>query len=215
MWTPPAGVETARGRVADVALLLAQDTELRRGALQVLAATATIDAHDDVLAEAAADDVDLGWRIAVRQAERGRHDDAVVEDLLRRDPDPDRASRAVAVTAARPDADAKAAAWHELFVARSIQAGYPTFAVARAFWRPGQAEVLQPWADRYLEEMKAVRGGLLSMLSLVRGMFPLVADEGFVERAREVAALPGTDPTVRSQLLTGADTLGRMLRARG
>jgi aminopeptidase N len=215
MWTPPAGVETARGRVADVALLLAQDTELRRGALQVLAATATTDAHDDVLAEAAADDVDLGWRIAVRQAERGRHDDAVVEDLLRRDPDPDRASRAVAVTAARPDADAKAAAWHELFVARSIQAGYPTFAVARAFWRPGQAEVLQPWADRYLEEMKAVRGGLLSMLSLVRGMFPLVADEGFVERAREVAALPGTDPTVRSQLLTGADTLGRMLRARG
>ena len=214
MWTPPAEVEAARTRVADRALALADVAELRRPALQVLAATATTAEHDAVLAGAAADDVDLAWRVAVRASERGAHDEAVVADLLRRDPDPDRASRAVAVTAARPEEEAKAEVWRQLFVERSVQAGYPTFAVAKAFWRPGQAAVLAPWADRYLEEMKAVRGGLLSMLSLVRGMFPLVADAGFVERAREVAAMPGTDPTVRSQLLTGADTLTRMLRAR-
>ena len=65
-------------------------------------------------------------------------------DLLDRDPDPDCASRAVAVTAARPDEAAKAEAWRQLFEVRSVQAGYPTFQVARAFWRPGQAELVRP-----------------------------------------------------------------------
>ncbi len=214
MWTPADQVPAARARVADLALGLSREDELRRPALQVLAACATTAEHDRVLAEAARDDVDLSWRVAVRRAERGDLPEGVVGDLLARDPDPDRASRAVAVTAARPDEAAKAEAWEELFVRRSIQAGQPTFTVARAFWRPGQAELLAPWADRYLDEMRGVRGGLLSMLSLVRGMFPLVADAGFADRARVLAAEPGLDPTVRNQLLTGADTLARMQRAR-
>ena len=70
-------------------------------------------------------------------------------------------------------------------------------------------------ADRYLEEMLQFRGGLLSMLTLVRGMFPTFAEASFADRAREVAERPGTDPTVRGQLLLGADTLDRMLKARG
>ena len=214
MWTPADQVDAARTRVADLAIGLSREEELRRPALQVLAACATTTEHDRVLAEAAADDVDLSWRFAVRRSERGDLPDGTIEDLLSRDPDPDRSARAVAVTAARADEAAKAAAWEELFVRRSVQAGHPTFAVARAFWRPGQAELCAPWADRYLEEMRGIRGGLLSMLSLVRGMFPLVADEGFADRARAVAAEPGLDPTVRNQLLTGADTLTRMLRAR-
>jgi aminopeptidase N len=214
LWTPAHQVDAARSRVADLALALSREEELRRPALQVLAACATTDEHDRALVGAAADDVDLAWRVAVRRSERGDLPDGTVEELLGRDPDPDRSARAVAVGAARADEGAKAASWEELFVRRTVQAGQPTFAVARAFWRPGQADLLAPWADRYLEEMRGVRGGLLSMLSLVRGMFPLVADEGFVERARGLAAEPGVDPTVRNQLLTGADTLQRMLRAR-
>ncbi|MFD1948623.1 aminopeptidase N [Nocardioides aestuarii] len=214
MWTPADQVDAARARVADLALTLSREEELRRPALQVLASCATTSDHDRALAEAAAEDVDLSWRFAVRRSERGDLPDGTVEELLARDPDPDRSARAVAVTAARPDEAAKAEAWEELFVRRSVQAGHPTFAVARAFWRPGQAELCAPWADRYLEEMRAVRGGLLSMLSLVRGMFPLVADEGFADRARAAATEPGLDPTVRNQLLTGADTLSRMIRAR-
>ncbi|MGZ5406023.1 MAG: ERAP1-like C-terminal domain-containing protein, partial [Nocardioides sp.] len=146
---------------------------------------------------------------------QGRYDEQVVADLLARDPDPDSAARAVAVTAARPDAEAKAEAWRQLFEVRSVQSGYPTYAVSRAFWRPGQDDVLAPYADGYLDQMRDVRGGLLSMLALVRGMFPLFAGEDFVARARETAERPATDPTVRGQLLTGADTLQRMLRARG
>ena len=214
LWTPADQVAAARTRVADQALVLTAHPDLRLAALQVLAASASTSEHDAVLDEAAAHDIDLAWRVAVHRAEQGRHDEQAVADLLDRDPDPDSASRAVAVMAARPDAEAKAEAWRQLFEVRSVQSGYPTYAVARAFWRPGQDEVLAPYADGYLDTMRDVRGGLLSMLSLVRGMFPLFAGEEFVARAREVADHPGTDPTVRGQLLTGADTLARMLRAR-
>jgi hypothetical protein len=52
------------------------------------------------------------------------------------------------------------------------------------------------------------------MLSVVRSMYPIVGDEDFVARSRELAEAPDTDPMVRSTLLTGADTLLRMSRAR-
>jgi len=215
MWTPFDQVEAARARVSGAALTLTENADLRRPALQVLASTASTPEHDAVLDAAAADDVDLAWRIAVRRAELGRYEEKVVSDLLDRDPDPDCASRAVAVTAARPEESAKTEAWRQLFEVRSVQAGSPTFRVAKAFWRPGQAELVRPWADRYLAEMQGVRGGLLSMLSLVRSMYPLLADESFADRSREVARQSDLDPTVRGTLLTGADTLDRMVRARG
>ena len=214
MWTAYDQVEQARTRVADRALALVDDADLRRAALRILAGAASTPAHDAALDEAAVEDVDLGWRIAVRRAELGRHDEQVVADLLARDPDPDRASRAVAVNAARPEESAKAEAWRQLFEVRSVQAGNPTFLVARAFWRPGQAELLRPWADRYLDEMRGVRGGMLSMFSLVRSMYPFFADETFLARSAELAGQEDLDPTVRGSLLAGADTLARMLRAR-
>jgi aminopeptidase N len=214
LWCPPDQVEAALARVADQALALSRDQEQRRPALNVLATCASTAAHDAALDEAAGDDVDLAWRVAIRRAERGVLPDGVVEDLIARDPDPDASARAVAVTAARPDPAAKAEVWHELFEKRSVPAGYPTFHVAKAFWRPAQADLLVPWADRYLEEMRTVSGGLLAILSMVRSMYPIVGDDAFVARSLELAETPGTDPTVRGALLAGADTLTRMNRAR-
>ena len=54
-----------------------------------------------------------------------------------------------------------------------------------------------------------------SMMSLVRSMYPLFADESFLERSREVADDPDLDPTVRGTLLTGNDTLATDAPARG
>ncbi|HEX6151141.1 aminopeptidase N [Nocardioides sp.] len=214
LWCPPDQVATSVARVADQALALSRDLEQRRPALNVLAACASTTAHDDALDQAMGDDVDLAWRVMIRRAERGVLADGVVEDLIARDPDPDARARAVAVNAARPEEAAKAEAWHELFEKRSVPAGYPTFHVAKAFWRPAQVDLLLPWADRYLEEMRNISGGLLAILSMVRSMYPIVGDDDFVTRSLELADAPGTDPTVRSALLTGADTLSRMIRAR-
>jgi aminopeptidase N len=214
LWCPPEQVEASLARVADQALALSRDVEQRRPALNVLAACASTPAHDDTLVEAISDNVDLAWRVAIRRAERDCLPDGMVEELVARDPDPDSRARAVAVTAARPDESAKAETWRALFDERSVPAGQPTFHVAKAFWRPAQAELLAPWVDKYLEEMGKVSGGLLSMLSVVRSMYPIVGDEDFAARSRELAEAPETDPMVRSTLLTGADTLVRMNRAR-
>ena len=82
------------------------------------------------------------------------HDQAAVEALLERDPDPDAWLRALGVTAARPDEDAKDEVWAELFVKRSVPAGQPMLQLAACFWRPVQHDLLVPWAHRYLDEAR-------------------------------------------------------------
>ena len=139
-----------------------------------------------------------------------------MQALLDRDPDPDAWVRALQITAARPDAAAKDEVWAELFEKKSVPAGITTANMAAAFWRPDQTELLMPYAHRYLDEMSHVLdGGMLSRLSLVRAMLPVIGDDEFVARGQELADAPDTNPTVRSIVLTGLDSLARMRRARG
>jgi aminopeptidase N len=213
-WSPLATIANRQARVADAAAALADHADLRQAALRVLAGTATTPEHEQQVA--AADDLDLSWRLLVRRAERGREDPEQVQALLDRDPDPDAWVRALQITAARPDAAAKDEAWAELFEKKSVPAGLPTANLAAAFWRPDQTELLMPYAHRYLDEMSHVLdGGMLSRLSLVRAMLPVIGDDEFVARGQELADAPDTNPTVRSIVLTGLDSLARMRRARG
>ena len=216
-WSPAVAVPTQLGRLADVAATLAEDPELRAPALRTLAAAATEPGHFEVLDAAAADNFDLAWRVLVRRAALGEYDAAAVEALLARDPDPDARVRALGVTAARPEESAKAEVWAEVWEKRSIPAGTPLAALAQSFWRPVQHDLMLPWAHRYLDEVGglAAGGGMLAIGSLMRGMMPTTADPAFIERAREIAQQPDQNPTVRATLLTGSDTLSRVLRARG
>jgi aminopeptidase N len=213
-WSPLATIAGRVARVADTAAALVDNPDLRQAALRVLAATSSTHEHEQQVE--AADDIDLSWRLLVRRAERGQQDPEQVQALLDRDPDPDAWVRALQVTAARPDAAAKDEVWAELFDKRSVPAGGPTAATAAAFWRPGQTELLMPYTHRYLDEMTHVLdGGMLSRLSLVRAMLPVIGDDEFVDRAQQLADAPDTNPTVRSIVLTGLDSLARMRRARG
>ena len=104
-----------------------------------------------------------------------------------RDPDPDAWVRALGVRAARPPPAAKAEAWHRAVVDRTVpiqSAGK----VAAAFWRPGQDELLAPYAERYLELLSTcTAGGMIPGMAFTANLFPLFAiDESFVARAREV-----------------------------
>lgn len=213
-WSPLATIASRQARVADTAAALADNPDLSQAALRVLASTASTPEHEQQVE--AADDLDLSWRLLVRQSERGQDDPAQVQALLDRDPDPDAWVRALQVTAARPDAAAKDEVWAELFDKKSVPAGITTANTAAAFWRPEQTELLMPYTHRYLDEMTHVLGGgMLSRLSLVRAMLPVIGDEEFVARAQELADAPDTNPTVRSIVLTGLDSLARMRRARG
>ena len=216
LWTPTVSVPGQLARLAGAAAALADHPDLSSPALRTLAASAREEEHFQLLDRAGADDVDLAWRVLVRRAALGDHDPAAVEALVERDPDPEAWVRALSVTAARDDEDAKAEVWKHLFEKRSVPAGQPMIIVAQAFWRPTQHDVLLPWAHRYLDELEQLPSvGLLAAAGLIQVTFPSVGDQAFLDRGRAMAAEPGQDPTVRTTLLKGTDTLARMLRARG
>jgi aminopeptidase N len=214
-WSPTALVPRRLARVAEVAARRAAETDHRSAALNALARSATTPAHFELLDREAATDPDLAWRVLVRRASLGRYDDAAVEALLERDPDPDAQARSHAVRAARPTAEAKAEAWSRVFEERDVPLGPPLQEMAAAFWRPVQHHLLVPWADRYLEVVTSLHGeGMLATLSLVKMMVPVTGDDDWPDRARAAADAEGVDPMVRNTLLTAADTLSRMLRAK-
>ncbi len=214
LWSPTAEVPEARSAVAEVALQLTEVPDLRLEALHALAAGATTDRHFEALA-AAGNDPDLAWRVLVRRAELGEYDAEAVRALVERDPDPEAASRALTVRAALPDAAAKDEVWRAVFTDRSVHAGTALGRVAQAFWRPGQDEVLLPFAGRYLDTLGDLgEGGMLELGSLASAMQPRTGDQAFLDRARSLAEDPATLPMLRTVLLSCVDNLERQLPAR-
>jgi len=203
--------------LADAAALLAEDPEHRRPALRTLAATATAEAHWAVLdaASAAADDLDLAWRMATRRAELGGYDEAAVQRLLDEDPDPDAGVKRLKVLAAVAQEAAKEEVWQAVFVEHAVPAGRHTLDLGATFWRPGQAELLRPFTFRYLEELPRLTGGLLHTGVVVRAMFPYgTGDADFLERAQRAAEDEQLSVYARTQLRAGSFTLSRILAAR-
>jgi aminopeptidase N len=215
-WAPLDEVAGLLEQVAASAVALSDVPEHRQPALRTLAASASSDEHFALLDAAAAADPDLAWRVNARRAELGDYDEAAVQALLESDPDPDAHVRALGVRGARPEAAAKEEVWQAVLVDRSVPVGLSLLSVAGLFWRPTQAALLKPFTDRYLDQVTGLTGGgMLSLGSIMRGMFPTaVADQDFLDRAQEIAAQPDVHPAVRSTLLTGADTVSRILAAR-
>jgi len=214
-WSPTVLVPRRLSRVAEVAARRADETDHRTAALRALAASASKPEHFELLDQAAEADLDLAWTVATRRASLGRYDEHAVKALAERDPDPESDVRALAVAAARPTEEAKEEAWHRIFVDRAVPAGPPLSEVAQAFWRPVQHTLLVPWADRYLEQVSELQGeGMMATLSLVGGMQPTTCSDDWPDRAVELAHRDDTVPVVRNRLLTAADTLARVLRAR-
>jgi aminopeptidase N len=213
-WSPAVMVPRRLARLADVAAARADEPEHRTPALHTLAWAATSPEHFELLDLAAADDIDLAWRVQVRRASLGRYDEAAVEDLLDRDPDPDAQVRAWGVSAARPSEEAKAEAWERVWRHREVPAGMPLIQFAQSFWRPVQHELMVPWAHRYLDEVTHVSGGgLLALGSLVRHMRPTTCDPAWLDHAQDLAETDELPPVIRTALLNGADLLTRALAA--
>ncbi|AGL18961.1 aminopeptidase N [Actinoplanes sp. N902-109] len=209
-WAPPAGQAAIEAEVAGVCRRLAGQPSGRRAALRTLARVTT---DVEALLEAATGDVDLTWRALARKAELGGDTDAGVAELLARDPDPDAKFRAMTVRAAAPDPEAKAETWRAL-TNRTITRSYVA-AVATAFWRPGQDDVLAGYADDYLTLLPAMHhGGMIAAAYYTRGLFPVfTAGPDFLARAGEAAA-GGLAPVVAKTLTERADQVSRMLRTR-
>jgi aminopeptidase N len=216
-WAPASESPDLMRDLADAAVRLVELSDARQAALRTLAASASTEAHWATLEAAAAEatDLDLAWRMAVRRAELGDYDEDRVAGLLESDPDPDAGMRRLAVLAAHPSVEAKEEVWRAFFVDHAVPASRETLVLGSTFWRPGQAELLAPFAHRYLEELHTLEGGLLNQGLRIRAMFPLGAgDADFLAAAEAAADDTRLTAYARNQLRTGSFVLGRILRAR-
>ncbi len=100
--------------------------------------------------EGLAVDQDMRWVFLTGLAAAGRADEARIVEELASDNTISGQERAAGARAARPDADAKAAAW-ELAVVSGETPNETQRSIALGFMRAGQDEVLAPYVDRYLE----------------------------------------------------------------
>ncbi len=162
----------------------------------------------------AGDDFGLQWRCLIRKSELGGETEDEARDLLARDTNPDATYQALAVRAARPVAEEKAAVWRILTVERAV----PVTAmgtVTAALWRPGQDAVLAGYEEKYLSLLPGLdRGGMVPAMVHSSRLLPRFGvTAGFPARASKAVAEAA--PVVRQTVLEYADLLHRMLRARG
>jgi aminopeptidase N len=199
-WAPPAERNELLSRVAELCVTLVESDARRVAAVRALAQSATTPEQLAALA-AHATDHDLTWRRLTRLAELGRLEQGEVDALLADDPDPDAWLNAVRVRAAVPAAEAKAQAWQTVVVDRRVPPDV-LGRVGRAFWRPGQDELLTPYAERFLTSLGEISDtGMLWELALSAGFYPSVGGEdGFVERLEAAAGHEGVSPVVRQQV---------------
>jgi aminopeptidase N len=213
-WAPEAEWPALTAEVAAASRALAQDPGRRQVALRAFAKTAADLDQVAWLQGEVGDDLDLQWRALERKAELGGSTRAEVELLLKRDPNPEAWIRAVAVRAATPDAGEKKSVWQALAIDRTVPLGQVQD-VAAAFWRPGQEDLLAPYAGRYLDLVPDLeRGGMIPAMTFTHLLFPQFGiDQSFLPRVRESAQ--HTAPVVRKTITERADVVQRMLRSRG
>ena len=163
-------------------------------------------------------DQEMGWGVAIKAVAFGLPGaESLLAAQARRDPS-DRGRRALLrAEASRPSAAAKAQVWELIH-----GAGYGSFHLTRAamqgfFW-PQQEELLEPYVERFFEQVRDVfttrdhpfaRSYLLSLYPAYRG------DPGVLERSRRLLSeLNGSLPTLSRQLTEVADDLDRQIKVR-
>jgi aminopeptidase N len=157
-------------------------------------------------------DTELRWHFVRALAAAGVADEALIADEEERDATDAGHRHAAAARAARPDAEAKAAAWHDL-----VEGELPLAtmrAVMGGFRQPDQELVLQPWVEPYFAALEPVwdRRGPDVGMSFTEMLYP--QGDGAVQMTD--AYLAGHDPAspIRRLLLEGRDQALRVARAR-
>jgi aminopeptidase N len=165
-------------------------------------------------------DTDLRWRIVTALAANGDIDEAGIETPFidaeaQRDPTAAGRRNAAAASAARPQAEVKAAAWQQVIEDDTL-ANITTRAIVTGFVKPGQDALLKPFTPMYFEAIPGVweRRSSEVAQTVVIGMYPswdvsqagLDAADGFL--AGEAP------PALRRLVLEGRAGVERALRAR-
>ncbi|MGF1428189.1 aminopeptidase N [Kitasatospora sp. LaBMicrA B282] len=184
-----------------------QDSELQllEG---LLAGTARIDGLDV--------DQDLRWVLWTALAAAGR---ATVEQLdaeLKRDNTASGSQKATQALAARPTAEAKAAAWSAVVDDDSLPNAM-VGAQTAGFAQPDQRELTAPYTARYFELLETVwaERSIEIAIRFVGGFFPRLQTDDATLAATDawLADRPQAAPALRRLVLECRDELARALRA--
>jgi aminopeptidase N len=158
-------------------------------------------------------DLDLRWRVLRRLAVLGATEVAELDAEVARERTSHAVVSRVAARASMPTAEAKSWAW-QLFTGELEGSNYEVEAAGNAFWHADQAEVLAPYADRYLADLPATaehRTGWL-LADAARAFFPRTWwSEVTVEGVRTLADRDGLASGLQRALLDCADDLARNL----
>jgi aminopeptidase N len=160
-------------------------------------------------------DADLRWAMLLRLAATGRVGAADIDAELARDDTDSGARHAAACRAALPEAEAKSQAWRLLTETElpvdSVQE------IAGAFYQPEQADLLAPYAARYLQMLPglwAARGGH-QRVRLGEALFPrTAAGPELLAQIDAVLAADGHDPGLVRVLVEQRDLVERALASR-
>jgi aminopeptidase N len=170
----------------------------------------------DVTVEGLRVDTDLRWHLVLTLAAAGDLEDEAIAAEAERDPTDMGARRAAAARAARPDAEAKGAAWHALLDDASLPLATQR-AIAGSFHQPAQDALLLPYVDAYVDALEGIWGQRTpdEALTLTGGLYPsTIVDERVVAAADRALALEGLPPPGRRVVIEHRDATQRALRAR-
>ena len=166
-------------------------------------------------------DTDLRWHLLTQLARLGQAGDATIDAELERDRTITGEQRAAAARASRPDVVSKAEAWR-LATAADDVANETHRSVCQSFWRPGQEELLAPYAERFLDVVDVMnsglngwdRKGITLRENVLDHLFPsLVADLEFIGRLDAFMAEHELSAPIRRSLEENRDDALRALHA--
>ncbi|MEA2676692.1 MAG: aminopeptidase [Chloroflexota bacterium] len=163
-------------------------------------------------------DQEMRWLVAIKAVAFGLPNaDALLDTEAGRDRS-DRGRRAMLrAESSRPTAAAKAEAWE-----RINAEGYGSFHLTRAamqgFYWPHQRSVLEPYAERFFEQVRGVfetRDHPFARSYLVSLYPAYLGEPGVLERSEGLLSqLNGSLPTLTRQLTEAADDLDRVIKVR-
>lgn len=160
-------------------------------------------------------DTDLRWTFVTALARLGVYGESEIAAEQERDNTISGRERAAAARAVRPDADAKAAAWQAV----AVDASTPNETrrqTSVAFQVSGQADLLEPYVDRYLELAETIiedQGVWVGQVALVY-LFPLAnPSQASLDKVDAWLASTSAGTASKRYVLEGRDDLARALRA--
>jgi aminopeptidase N len=170
---------------------------------------------DDGVPEGLAVDAELRWHILFRLVKLGAATDAEIEAEYARDRTATGERFATRCRAARPTAEAKAAAWRQII--DSSTSARMAEAAALGFWHPEQAALTEPYVARYFTEMPELfkeRGGFGTEL-IATALYPsLAVAESTRALAAALLAQPDVNASLRRTVIDSDDDMRKALLAR-